>query len=207
MPKLKPIILVTLFLSSTAVAQVSPPINAGALDSFQVRYFANLTAGDGAINITNVGFLGGTDPTGDICANVYVFAQSQQLAACCSCPLTPNHLRTLSVQKDLTNNLLTPGLPTAITVAIVATAESGGTCNAASIQSTQLVSGLRAWGTTLHALPGGGYTVGETEFSPSPLSASEFAKLTSYCGFIQAIGSGYGQCYSCVDGAEGAAKQ
>jgi hypothetical protein len=206
MSKTTQAILLTLFLSTSALAQISSAVNAGMLDSFQVRYFANLTAGDAAINLTNVGFLGGTDPSGDICANVYVFAQDQQLAACCSCPLTPNHLATLSVQ-NLTSNLLTPGVPSAITVALAATAESSGTCNAANIQTSQLVSGLRAWGTTLHALPGGGYTVAETEFSPAPLSASEFSKITSYCGFIQAIGSGYGICGSCVNGAQGAEKQ
>jgi hypothetical protein len=176
-------------------------------DSFQTRYFANLSSGDGAVNMTNIGSLGGYDPSGDICANVYVFAQDQQLSACCTCTLTPNHLTTLSVQKDLISNLLTPGIPTAITVAVVATSVSGGTCNASTITASQLVPGLRAWGTTLHALPNGGYTVSETEFSPGLLSSSELTKVTQYCGFIQAIGSGYGVCGSCRNGAAGADKQ
>lgn len=176
------------------------------LDSFQVRYFTNLTVGDSALNLTNAGSIGGFDTNGNICANVYVFAQDEQLAACCACPLTPNELSTLSVQKDLISNLLTPGMPSAITIALAATAKAG-TCNAANVTAATLVPGLRAWGTTLHALPGGGYTVAETEFSPVILSASELTKITQYCSFIQAIGSGYGICNSCREGAAGAAKQ
>ena len=207
MPKTTPAIIATLFLSVSGFAQVADtPLNAAVLDSFQVRYVANLSAGDAAVNLTNSGSNGGFDPAGDMCANVYVFAQDQQLTGCCACPLTPNHLKTLSVQKDLISNTLTPGIPTAITVALVATV-GGGTCNAATIQSADLRSGLRAWGTSLHVLPGGGFGVGETEFSPVILSKSEFTKLTSYCGFIQAIGSGYGICGSCRNGASGAERQ
>ena len=182
-------------------------MNATVLDSYQVRYVANLTAGDSTVNLTNAGSTGGFDPAGDICANVYVFAEDQQLAACCACPLTPNHLRTLSVQKDLLSNLLTPGIPTAITVAIAATNGANQTCDASGITAAQLVPGMRAWGTTLHALPSGGYGVTETEFSPAILSASQLTKITSYCGFIEAIGSGYGICGSCRTGAAGADKQ
>jgi len=208
MPKTTPAILLTLFLSATAFSQVQVnAVNSTVLDSFQTRYYANLSAGDGALNMTNLGTLGAYDPSGDICANVYVFAQDQQLAACCTCSLTPNHLVTLSVQRDLISNLLTPGVPTAITVAVVATAENGQACNASTITSSQLVPGLRAWGTTLHALPTGAYTMTETEFSPGLLGSQQLTKLTQYCGFIQAIGSGYGICNSCRTGAAGAQKQ
>jgi len=176
-------------------------------DAYQIKYFANLGSGDGAVNLSNGGFLGGLDPGGDICANVYVFAQDQQLVACCACPLTPNHLSTLSVHNDLISNTLTPAVPSAITVALVATQETGGQCNAAAISTNQLVSGLVAWGTTLHALPGGGYTVSETPFIQTPLGSGQFNKMTEYCAFIQAIGSGYGICNSCRSGAAGAQKQ
>jgi hypothetical protein len=43
---------------------------------------------------------------------------------------------------------------------------------------------------------------------PTDLGAgSELTKLTTYCGFIQANGSGYGICKSCREGAAGAARQ
>jgi hypothetical protein len=171
------------------------------VDAYQVRYVANISIGDSLINMTNAGSLDGFDPAGNICANVYVFSQSQQLVACCSCPLSPNHLKTLSVQNDLISNTLTAGVPTAVTVALLA---SSGTCNAAV--PANLVSGLRAWATTLHAAPDGSYQVDETEFSNAPLSSTESLKLTTYCGFIQANGSGYGICKSCREGAAGASR-
>ena len=194
-------ILATLLLVTVASAQLvnAPP------DAYQVRYAANFLAGDSVVNLTNAGTVSGFDPTGDICANVYVLAEDQQLVACCACPLTPNHLKTLSARNDLINNTLTPGVPTAVSVALLAT--QGPACNAATVTEADLVGGMRAWGTTLHALPGGGFGVTETEFSPAALSVTELQKVTSYCGFIQAIGSGFGICNSCRQGAAGAAKQ
>ena len=199
-------------LSAVALAQELP---APAQGSFQVRYAANLAAGDSIINLTNAGpvqteadpspTIDSTDLLGDICANVYVFAEDQQLIACCACPLTPNHLRTLSVDNDLISNTLTPGVPIGVTVALLSTDGSEGSCNPAA--PGESIGGLKAWGTTLHAVPGGGYGVTETAFSPAQLSASEYSKLISYCGFIQADGSGYGICKSCANGAAGAAKQ
>jgi hypothetical protein len=174
-------------------------------DAYQIRYAANFLAGDSYIDLTNGGTVGGYDPTGDICANVYVFAQDQQLVSCCSCVLTPNHLRTLSARNDLINNTLTPGVPTAVSIAVLAT--KGSTCNAANVTANNLAGGLRAWGTTPHAAPGGGYIVGETPFSAVALSATELQKMTSYCGFIQSNGSGYGICNSCRTGAQGSLKQ
>ena len=199
------VILGVALLSAVAFAQIGP---IGPYDAYQVRYAANLTAGDSVVNLTNAGSNFGFDPEGDICANVYVFAEDQQLVACCTCPLTPNHLRTLSVVNDLIGNTLTPGTPIGVTVALLASANPSGlpsACNAST--PGDLSSGLRAWGTTLHAAPGGGYAVTETAFSYAPLSGSEFAKLTSYCAFIIADGSGYGICGSCTSGAAGATKQ
>jgi hypothetical protein len=171
-------------------------------DVYQVRYAANLNIGDSFINLTNTGVNGGFDPAGNICANVYVIDPAQEVLACCSCPLTPNHLKTLSVVNDLTSNLLTPGTPTSVTIALLGST----TCNAAA--PGVLAQGVVAWGTTLHATPvAGSYAVTETPFSGSALSASEFSKLTLYCGFIQANGSGFGICKSCKQGAQGASKQ
>ena len=198
MSKAMRIILGVTLLSTAAFAEVP-------YDAFQVRYAANLAAGDSVVNLTNAGSLNGFDPIGDICANVYVFAEDQQLIACCACPLTPNHLRTLSVQNDLINNTLTPGVPIGVTIALLASPQVGPKCDASA--PSGFAPGLRAWGTTLHAAPGGGYAVTETEFSKAQLSETEFGKLTSYCGFIIADGSGYGICGSCQNGAAGATKQ
>jgi hypothetical protein len=208
MQKIFRVLLGATLLATAALA--APPI-VGNPDSYQIRYAANLGAGQSVVNLTNAGTNGGDDTTDFICANVYVFAQDQQLISCCACPLSPNDLQTLSVQNDLINNTLTPGVPTGVTIGIVASDDTGTPgCNAATVDPTKLVSGLRAWGTTLHAAPGGGFAVTETEFSQVGLSGgpgSEFAKMTSFCGFIQADGSKFGICGSCHPGAQGAQKQ
>ena len=201
MPKPVQLILGALVLSACAFAQVGPP------DSYQVAYAGNFAAGDSVVNMTNAGSIDGADPLGDICANIYTLAQDQQVVSCCTCPLTPNHLRTLSVKNDLISNTLTPGVPTGVTIALIASGNPTGVataCNAATVNPANLKSGLRAWATTLHAAPGGGFAVTENAFLPALLSTGEFAKLTSYCNFIQLNGSTFGICGSCRDGAAGA---
>ena len=194
---------------SVAILSMSIPCGAqnvaAPADAYQVRYAANLTVGDSVVNMTNTGVNGGFDPGGNICANVYALDANQSLVACCTCPLTPNHLKTLSVRRDLISNTLTPGVPTAITVALLASSQPS--CNASTPTAANLSGGLRAWGTTIHTLPSGAMGVTETAFEQSVLSTSEMSKLTLYCGFIQAIGSGYGICQSCREGAQGAVRQ
>jgi hypothetical protein len=135
---------------------------------------------------------------------VYVFAEDQQLIAFCTCPLTPNHLKTLSAQNDLISKTLTPGVPTGITTMLVA---STGTCNAATVTTANLAPGLRAWGTTLHAVPAGGFSVTEFPFLSALLGDTELVKITSTCAFIQANGSNFGICGSSKEGAAGASRR
>ena len=198
-----------LFVAIVACASVAfaQPI-AGPADAFQVRYAANLNIGDSVINITNAG----TQNTAagaltNICANVYTFSPDEQLISCCSCVVTPNALVSLSANSDLVSNTLTPAHPTSIVVKLVATA--GTACNAANVPVANLAAGMRAWGTTLHAAPTTpvSYQVTETGFSQAGLSAGELARITSFCGFIQANGSGFGICRSCRLGGLGAVAQ
>src|SRR5579864_8792532 len=74
-------------------------------DTLKVEYFSNAnTAGapDATFRLTNPGTAGG-----NICASIYVFDSQQEMSECCSCLLTPDGLRTLSVNGDLTSNPLT----------------------------------------------------------------------------------------------------
>jgi len=178
-------------------------------DVYQIRYAANLNIGDSFVNFTNAGTLSGTDPSGRICVNVYAFDPAEEIISCCSCLVTPNGLTSLSVNRDIMGNTLTPGRPTSIVIKLLASTPVGGTCNASAPTSATLVRGMRAWGTTLHAMPAGApstYAIAETPFARAELSPSELAKLTSYCGFIQTVGSGFGQCASCpTSGAQGGA--
>jgi hypothetical protein len=63
--------------------------------------------GDALLRIVNDGANAGEAPgSGDLCANIYVYNDVQELQECCSCPLTPNSLLTFSVINDLTSNPL-----------------------------------------------------------------------------------------------------
>jgi len=196
----------TAFPSSNAGAPPVVTLTPVALPgSYQIGYAANLQKGMSFIDLTNAGSAGGLDPAGNICANLYAFDAKQELLSCCACLLTPNHLESLSYQKDILLNLLTPEKPNEMTVAIVASSGAAG-CDPSAVTPGQTVTGLLAWGTTIHAL-GGTYAATETEFLGASLSPSEFAKLTSTCSFIQSDGSSYGICKSCQVGALGAARQ
>ena len=197
----------------------------GAYDDspFQVRYASNLAIGDSVVNFTNAGssstdtgLATGAPQNGDICANIYAYSPDEQLVSCCSCNVTPNALNSLSAKNDLASNTLTPIIPSALVIKVLAT-EGGARCTAskaASVKVEELRAGLLAWGTTIHALPvtagtpATTYGVTETAFStPATLSPTELSRMTQLCSFIRANGSGYGICKSCKVGGLGASSK
>ena len=185
--------LAALALSTVAMAQSDGP--------FQVRYAANLdiAAADSAVDFTNTG----ANNALDICVNTYTFSPDEQLVSCCSCKVTRNALYSLGVKRDLTSNTLTPGVEKAVVIKLLATAAPAGPCNPANPGAP--VQGLAAWGTTQHYsnLTTGTIYGTETPFTNSTLSSAELAVMTSFCGFIQANGSGYGICRACQTGTFG----
>jgi len=219
---LRNVFLVTLVFAMVAMAQ--NPITADS--PFQVRYAANLTAGESYIDISNSGAngapllgpgFGGT--AGNICVNVYAFSPDEQLISCCSCLITPNGLVHLGVNADLTSKTLTGVIPTSVVVKLVSTlAGAGGTgnsCNtsAASVSTVPvapaagaIVSGMLAWGTTLHP-QGAAFVTTETAFTPATLSAGEVASISGRCASILGNGSGFGICNSCKAGGLGSGKK
>ena len=63
------------------------------------------------------------------------------------------------------------------------------------------------WGTTLHqntSTAAVSYSVTETAFAQADLSPAELTHITSFCGFIQSNGSGFGICKGCAAGGLGA---
>jgi hypothetical protein len=194
--------------TSTATVTVVVPVND---EAYQIRYAANLDKGESFVDITNVGTLSGTDPAGRICANVYAFDPAEEIISCCACLITPNGLVSLAVNNDIMGNTLTPGRPTSIVIKLLASTPIGGQCNPSAPTADSLVRGMRAWGTTIHNLAGSSASLGitETPFLRAELSPTELQKLTSYCGFIQTVGSGFGQCKSCTTqvGAQGGTLQ
>ena len=204
-------IFASIALSVVAFAQPNVTVDS----PFQVRYVANLNLGDSVVNITNGGARGaglaaGTSAatTGAICVNVYAFSPDEQMISCCSCPVTPNGLVSLSARRDLVNNTLTPAVPTAIVVKLLASTPVGNSCSGSAAAPGALESGMLAWGTTVHAgaAAGSAAVITETPFLPATLSGGELARLTSLCTFIQANGSGFGICSTCRLGGLGAGR-
>jgi hypothetical protein len=197
---------------------------------YQVHYFSNLAIGDSVINVTNTGANGagngsGTAATvtGAICANFYVFDQTEETVACCSCAVTPDGLDSLSLQKDLIfNPLFNKNNAAGVVVKVLATAPTGSTpsCTNSSLLggNPAPVNGLVLWGTNLHAntVVPGQYQVTETAFTPSTLSGyngtataatGEYARLQYSCGVAVGQGSGGGICHSCAVGGLGGVRQ
>ena len=196
-------------------------------DAFQVRYTANLNLGDSVIDIANTGANGAPllgpgfgAAAGNICVNVFAFSPDEQLISCCSCLITPNGLVSLSFVQDLISNTLTGIRPNSAVIKLIATATGvtrlgapdftgtscTGTAAIAGSATLPLAGGMAAWGTTLHAAPGG-LQLTETPFTIATISPAELASITGRCASIIGNGSGFGICKSCRQGALGAQKQ
>jgi hypothetical protein len=205
---LRLLVIATVVFATVAFAQVDTP--------YQIRYASNLNVGDSFVNISNTGARGAdlqagttTSIVGSICANVYAFSPDEQMVSCCSCPVTPNGLVSLSAKTDLISNTLTPAVPTSIVIKLYATVPAAGSngCNGSAASPGAAAPGMVAWGTTLHNNTATStYAVTETAFSPATLSAGELTRLTQLCTFINANGSGFGICKSCKLGGLGGAK-
>lgn len=157
-------------------------------DTLEVNYFANMNSGfkkDATVRITNPG----SNHEQNMCANIYVFSPDQQLNECCSCFLSPDGLRTLSVTKDLTSNPLTGRKPTTGAIKIISSV--AGACNAAAVTPAPE---LRSWATHIQSANGTATQVTETESLAADLSGEELAAVTANCAFIQNQGSGSGIC-------------
>ena len=192
---------------------------------FQVRYAANLGLGESYINIVNTGAAGAPllgpglgAQVGNLCVNVYAFDPGEELISCCSCYVTPDQVVNLGVNRDLTAKTLTGVIPSSVTVKLLATlAGADGTGGAASCKNsaalaiatpTVLGNGMAAWGTTLHAAPGGGVSTTETPFTPTTiLGGADITSLANRCSAIIGNASTFGICSSCRAGALGATKQ
>lgn len=206
-----------LFAAPNGIAPLTLPEVRGIADgSYQVRYLSNLNVGDSYVNITNVGAVSGNDPSGRLCANIYVFDPNEEPVSCCSCPVTPNGLVSLSARNSLISNPLTPGVPTSIVVKILFTLNESGSCDAGTLPvpppNTEgaplltLARGGVATATTLHANTAtspASYQMTETRFDNSELSLSEYTKIVYICNFIQTYASKFGLCKGCQAGGMG----
>ncbi len=180
-------------LATSAIAATAPP----PADTLKVDYFANANGStDATVRLINPG-----TSYRNICADIFVFDAMEEIQECCSCPLTPDDLRTLSVNKDLLGNPLTGTAPATGDIKIVSAAQSNGTCPLPTGHPTSggavitPTPALRQF--TTHIQNNG--TLTETVSPDATLSASEVGALQSQCYGITLDGSGHGIC-SCGAG-------
>ena len=159
-------------------------------DTLKVDYFQNAFGStDQTIHITNPGTAGGS-----LCAAVFVFDVNQEMRECCDCYVSPDGLRTLSVDKDLLSNPLTQPAPTAGAIKIVSQLTTSGSCPTYPL-SIKATASVRAWAT--HLQNSGVLT--ETASQDATLSVTELQRLEAECYGIWLDGSGHGLC-SCGTG-------
>lgn len=230
------LVLAVVVLSMAAFAQTLPATDpyvnptGGASEAsgvFQLKYF-NVNYGSGQIILSNAGTLGGNnfdvtsnDNSGTLCANIYSFDPNEEMQTCCACPVTPNGLKSLSVNDDILANNLIQNPSGAITVKILWTSyvAGGSKCDATAVappagSPLTLARGGLAWGTNLRAVTFQGSpvtsvnAVTETAFSKAELSSAELNKLSTYCKYVNILGSKVkGICAACQSGARGATAQ
>jgi len=180
--------------AQTAALQVLP-----ATPTFSVAYFDSsivpvaTPAPDQSIRIVNSGVQSTASVLGDLCANIYVFDNTQELKECCSFPVTANGYLRFSVNTNLTGN---PGngVPFNVgSVDVVPSVLSATTlCDPTKVSP---VPSLDVWSTHV-ANNGAGFRLVETLAPSAPLSAPELTELQSVCAFIVGNQSGKGICTS-----------
>ena len=172
-----------------------------ATDVYQLTYFDNNSGNralldSGTIRIINPGLTGSprSADQGTLCADIYVFDDTQEMVECCGCEVTANGLLTISIQ-DLTENPLTR-TPYRGVIKIVSSTPPPGGCDPTKIAPTP---DLRAFATHLQNAAFGGYggpvyKLTEEEFADAPLGSVESSDLGVICSFVRYLGSGRGSC-------------
>jgi hypothetical protein len=196
MKKTTMIVVCTLALALCTASAWAATSTAPPADTLKVDYFANANTGgapDGTVRIDNPGTSGGA-----LCAAIFVFDVDEEMSECCSCYVSPDGLRTLSVDSDLTSNPLTGTSLTGGVIKIVSTVASAGkTCpNPTSSANLVPTPAVRAWATHIQ---NSNYTITETASQDATLSSEEQGALEAQCYSIHKVGSGAGVC-SCGTG-------
>jgi len=177
--------LLTMFVLAAAAWGQAP--SAPPADTLKVDYFSNANtsgAPDGTVRIVHPG-----TAAGNLCADIYVFDADEEMAACCSCTLTPDDLLELSVNSDLTGNPLTGVTLTTGVIKVVSSTTRAGLCPL-PVNITP-VAALRTWVTHIQ---NGSFAVTEDSSPDATLSQAEQNALQGQCNAIKKVGSGKGIC-------------
>lgn len=184
--------------TGTATATVTPLMYA----SYYSLINSTASGIDGTLYIINPGLTVSDTNSGNLCAMIYVFDQSQELNECCGCPVSDSGLRTLSLVSDLTANTLTGKSPNAGAIILVPSdIASNPQCNAGSLAPTGI---LNAWETNVQNTDPANPTLTEAPYDTIALDSGNQTFLSMMCTLMQALGSGSGTC-SCGTGESTAA--
>jgi trimeric autotransporter adhesin len=181
-------------VGSTSISAASNDLTGSTALTVQpqllVTYFsqANNSAAtlDANLYVTNVGM---TDDS--LCAMVYVFDTQQEMTECCACSASPDDLRTLSINNDLTNRPATGAVPATGVIEIVSAGASNQACNASSSPPG---GELRAWSTHVQVTNTTTFALTETPFEVVPLTPTHASQLQSQCGFLMTESHGICTC-------------
>ncbi len=181
-------------VGSSTILSTSGAVSGSAMLTVEpqllVTYFsqANSTATnlDATVQVTNVGMTNSS-----LCAMVYVFDTQQEMTECCACSASPDDLRTLSVNHDLTNRPATGVVPAAGVIEIVSADLSNHVCNASS---SPPAGELSAWSTHIQATNTSTFTLTEAPFEVVPLTPTHALLLQSQCGFLMSETHGICTC-------------
>ena len=172
------VVAMALVFSGSAFAQ-------GDNSVYFVTYYSNNASGapDGTVRFINDG-----DTGGNLYAAIYVFDDSQELAECGACWISPDGLLSEDVKTELTSNPITGRIPTRGVIKVISSSSSNPA-------STTPAPGLRGWATHIQrATPtSGAYATTEAPVADSNLAAGEESLLNSLCYYATLIGgSGLG---------------
>ena len=155
-----------------------------------VTYFSQAnnpaTNMDATVYVTNVGMTNSS-----LCAMVYVFDTQQEMTECCACSASPDDLRTLSINNNLTNQPATGAVPAAGVIEIVSAGAGSQACNASSSPPG---GELRAWSTHIQVVDTSTFALTEAPFEVVPLTPTHASLLQSQCGFLMAETHGICTC-------------
>ncbi|HZQ22904.1 MAG TPA: hypothetical protein VFA89_08905 [Terriglobales bacterium] len=179
-------------------------------DVYFVNYYvgANTTGNaDGRVRIDNPGVNNGAD----ICADIYVFDNTEEMVECCGCNLTPDDLKVFSINRDLTSNAtetVHSGVLKIVSAQQNPTATrlcdpTGGNKKGINVDNIVPAPDIRAWATHIQNpyTTRKGYVFTEEEFQDATLTTAELNTLQETCFNLQNAGTGRGVC-SCGTGLD-----
>jgi len=183
--------IATVLCAGSAMAQLPD-------DTYFVTYYSNAqSTPDATVRIDNPG----ADAGLNVCADIYVFDNTEEQLECCGCLLTPDGLRTLSVNRNLTANPANGIKPKTGVIKIVSAAPNLGANGCDPTGGASLLGGfpnnivptpdLRSWATHVQFSPNG---LTEEEFADSTLIQTELNNLQETCFIHRQTGSGRGVC-------------